>query len=322
MSEIIATAKRVIAEEIEGLKQLSAMLDKNFETMVDKLINIKPTGRVIITGMGKPGHITKKIEASLASTGTPTFYVHPGEASHGDLGKLCKDDIIIMLSNSGESQELGAMINFAKRHGIFLIGWTAKPNSTLGEASDLLIKIPDIREACTLDMAPTVSTTMFLALGDALTVVLMDQRRFTKEDFRACHPGGKLGKIMKVQDLMWSGAEALALCRPEDKMSEALPIMSKKNVGCLIVTDEKGKIAGIITDGDLKRHISDKMMSLRAKEIMTKNPVVATSGMLASEALLTMEEKDITVLPVVNDMKQKKPIGVLHIRSILQSRLV
>ncbi len=309
----IAAAKKVFAIEIEGLEALSGWVGDEFVKAVD--IISKTKGRVVISGMGKSGHVARKIAATMASTGTPAMFIHPGEASHGDLGMITKDDTVILLSNSGETAELKDIVSFCGRFHIPLIGMVRRKESVLVSASDVALVLPDVPEACHVN-APTTSTTMMLALGDALAVALIERHGFTKDDFNVFHPGGKLGAaFLKVKDLMHKG-KSLPLIGQGALMSEALIIMTQKSLGCVGVVDKNGDLLGIITDGDLRRHMSPDLMRQSVADIMTKNPRVAESIDLASKALSIMEEKSITNLFV---MDGKKPVGVIHIHDILRA---
>ena len=260
-------------QEIKGLKELSQALDEHFARAVACIAEIK--GRVIVSGMGKSGHVARKIAATLASTGTPAHFVHPGEASHGDLGMITKDDAVLALSNSGETAELADIINYCKRFAIPLIGVARRKASMLVEAADIAMVLPAVPEAPPTD-APTTSTTMMMALGDALAVALLRRKDFTKDDFSVFHPGGKLGKaFIRVSDLMHSLKNELPLVKENKRMSEALLVMTKKRFGCAGVVDGRGRLAGIITDGDLRRHMERGLLDKKASKVMTKKPVLA-----------------------------------------------
>lgn len=251
----VEIAQNVLDMEINALKMMRDELNGDFTKAVEMILNVK--GRVIISGMGKSGHVGQKMAATMASTGTPSFFVHPSEASHGDLGMLTTDDLLITISNSGESREMADIISFSRRFGIPMIAITSNPDSTMGKAADLVLAIPDKKrapEACILGLAPTTSTTTTMAMGDCLAVALMEAHAFSAEDFHNRHPGGKLGNVLlKVSDLMAKG-EALPLVPANMMMSDALPIMTAKSLGCLGVIDENGHLIGVITDGDLRRH--------------------------------------------------------------------
>ena len=320
----LASARRTLELEIDGLKQMTASLDGPFSDAVELLAGVRDedgeghrrTGRVVVTGMGKSGHIGRKIAATLASTGTPAQFVHPGEASHGDLGMITKDDAILALSWSGESVELTSIITFAKRFSIPLIGITSDGNSALGQASDVALVLPRAEEACPNGLAPTTSTTMQLALGDALAIALLERQGFTASDFRIFHPGGKLGAMLRhVREIMHTG-DALPLAAQSTPMSQALITMSEKSLGCIGITDEAGALAGIITDGDLRRHMGENLLTKTAGEVMTPSPKSIPPSMLASEALNILNDKKITSLFVVEN---GKPVGLVHIHDFLRA---
>ena len=312
----INSAKRTIEKEIIGLKVMENEFDENLSKALDVLQNTK--GYVIVTGMGKSGHIAHKIAATFASTGTPSFYVHPGEASHGDLGMLTQNDSVIAISNGGESKELSDILVYCKRFGIPLIAMTKNPESSLGKAGDILLKLPDSEEACPLGLAPTTSTTATIAMGDVLAVALMERKGFSKTDYKQRHPGGKLGAVLrKVSDLMHKGDE-LPLVGMDALMQEALLIMTSKMLGCVGVVDDNGKLKGIITDGDLRRWLQLNIFDKKVSEVMTCNPKTIAPDVLAVEALNIMNNtgKGITQLFVVED---DKPIGVIHIHDCLRA---
>lgn len=312
----LISAERTIEKEIEALKILEQELNGNLIQALDMMQHTK--GRVIITGMGKSGHIGNKIAATLASTGTPSFFVHPGEASHGDLGMITEDDIVLAISNSGETKELSDILLYCKRYGVPLIAMTKNPDSALGRAGDILLKLPDDGEACPLGLAPTSSTTATLVLGDVLAVALLERKGFTKNDFNKRHPGGKLGSfLLKVADLMHKGAE-MPLVSNQASMQEALLSMTSKMLGCVGITDQEGHLLGIITDGDLRRKMSNDMLNKKACEVMTPNPKTIESDILAAEAIKIMNStgKGITVLFVVEN---KKPIGIIHMHDCLRA---
>lgn len=309
----IANARSALGKEIDGLNQLKNWLDNHFVQAVDLLHNTR--GHVVLSGMGKSGHIANKIAATLSSTGTPALFVHPGEASHGDLGVITKDDILVLFSNSGETIELKDIINYAKRFSIPLIGVVRRKTSILADAADVALVLPEAPEACLVN-APTTSTTMMLALGDALAVALLERKGFTEADFGIFHPGGKLGTaFIKVKDLMHRGSEVPIA--PEDTlMTKVLIEMTAKRFGCIALINKKGELAGIITDGDLRRHMSNNITTQKAKEIMTVNPVTISENQLASEALALMQKKAITNLFILHN---KKPVGILHIHDLLRA---
>lgn len=312
----IKHAKNTLTTEINGLKALQSWLGEDFVKAVD-LIH-KTEGHVVISGMGKSGHIANKIAATLSSTGTPAIFVHPGEASHGDLGVITKNDVVILLSNSGETAELKDIINYVKRFSIPLIGIVRRKTSILTEAADVALILPDVPEACQIN-APTTSTTMMLALGDALAVCLLERKNFGHEDFGVFHPGGKLGSaFIKVADLMHTD-QKVPIVRDSDLMGKVLIEITSKSFGCTAVTDNKNQLIGIITDGDLRRHMSDTITTLTAKDVMSKSPVTITGEQLASAALALMQKKTITSLFIVKD---NKPVGILHIHDLLRAGVI
>ncbi|MDX5403849.1 MAG: KpsF/GutQ family sugar-phosphate isomerase [Rhodobacterales bacterium] len=309
------TARRVIRTEAEGLSQLADGLGGEFAQAIALMLGAR--GRVIVSGMGKSGHVARKIAATLASTGTPAQFVHPAEASHGDLGMLTPDDVLLMLSNSGETPELADMIAYSRRFGIPMIGVASRAESTLLKQSDVAITLPRAAEACGTGVVPTTSTTMTLALGDALAVALMEHRQFRPEDFRNFHPGGKLGaQLSRVRDLMHHG-DALPLVSGTAPMSDTLLEISRKGFGVVGVTDEAGLLAGIITDGDLRRHMAG-LLSLTAADVMTRNPRTIGPDALAEAAVGVMNERKITCLFVVDPEHPGQAVGLLHIHDCLR----
>ena len=312
----ILSAKRTIDKEIEALRMMEDELGDTLPQALDLMQSTK--GRVIVTGMGKSGHVGSKIAATLASTGTPSFFVHPGEASHGDLGMLTKEDIVLAISNSGETKELSDIILYCKRYDIPLIAITKNPNSTLGKMGDILLKLPDDGEACPLGLAPTSSTTATMVLGDILAVCLLERRGFSKTDFRQRHPGGKLGSyLLKVSDLMHKDKE-MPLVKTGTPLQTALLEMTSKMLGCVGIVSNDNKLIGIITDGDLRRNLSADMLTKTADDIMTHNPKCVGPDILAAEAINTMNTtgKGITQLFVVED---QKPIGIIHMHDCLRA---
>ena len=309
----LATARRVISDEAKALEMLAGSLDQRFCDAVDLIHKTK--GRVIVSGMGKSGHIARKIAATLSSTGTPAYFVHPAEASHGDLGMLTRQDVVLALSNSGETPELAAIIAFTRRFGIPLIGVASNANSTLILQSDIAILLPDEKEVCPMGLAPTTSTTMTLALGDAIAVALMQEQGITPSQYSDFHPGGKLGaRLVKVRELMH---EDPPLIDEQTPMGEALVAMSQKGFGTVGVTNASGELIGAITDGDLRRNM-DGLMDLSAQDVMTKNPRTIEPEQLAQEALAVMAGK-ITCLFVVEPGKEKKTAGIIHIHDCLRA---
>ncbi len=315
----LETARRVITTEAQGLADLRDALDDSFAIAVDLIL--KATGRVIVSGMGKSGHIARKIAATLASTGTPASFVHPAEASHGDLGMITEGDVALVLSNSGETPELSDIIAHTRRFSIPLIGVASKPGSTLLRQADVALVLPAAAEACGTGIVPTTSTTMTLALGDALAVVLMEHRHFTPEHFRTFHPGGKLGaKLLKVRDLMHAG-DAIPLVREDTPMSEALLVMSQKGFGVVGVTGADGRLAGIVTDGDLRRHM-EGLLDRTAAEVMTRTPQTVDPESVAEKAVALMKERKITCLFVLPTDGDGRPAGILNIHDCLRAGVV
>lgn len=314
---IINEGKRVLGLESKALDLLSDALDEAFSKAVDLIDQTK--GRVIVTGMGKSGHIGRKIAATFASTGIPAFFVHPAEASHGDLGVIDRDDCLIALSNSGETRELSDLIHFANRFGVPLIAITSNRESSLSQNAQLSLVLPKIEEACTLDLVPTTSTTMMIALGDALAVALLKLKGFTSADFGNFHPGGKLGQRLKFVKSYMHTPEELPLVSKGILMRTALPIMTEKTFGCVGVIDETGLLLGVITDGDVRRHVCDQFMTQCVEEVMTVDPKVTYPDMLAVEALALMNEKRITNLFVLESPHHKKPVGIIHVHDCLEA---
>ena len=310
----INCAIQTINNEITTIEKLRDSLNKTYTQALDAMQNAK--GRIIITGMGKSGHIGKKIAASLASTGTPSFFVHPAEASHGDLGMITEDDVVIAISNSGESKELVDILNYCKRFGIKLIAITKNPNSSLGKAGDIILQLPNNGEACPLGLAPTSSTTATLVLGDILTAGLIQRKGFTKADFNQRHPGGKLGSILqRVSDLMHTDM-SMPILNENSDMQRVLLEMTSKRLGCVGFVNEEGELTGMLTDGDLRRCLSAQILEEKAINIMTKNPKTINKDILASEAIKILNEKKITNLFVVED---NKAVGVVHIHDLLKA---
>ncbi len=313
----INCAMRTVNREIETIIKLRDSLGQELSEALNAMQNAK--GRIIITGMGKSGHIGKKIAASLASTGTPSFFVHPAEASHGDLGMITEDDVVIAISNSGESRELVDILNYCKRFGITLISITKNISSSLGKAGDIVLLLPNNGEACPLGLAPTSSTTATLVLGDILTAGLIERKGFTKSDFNARHPGGKLGSILqKVSDLMHTNEE-MPILHEQSDMHRVLLEMTSKRLGCVGFVNEAGELTGMLTDGDLRRCLSAQILEEKAINLMTKNPKTITKDVMASEAMKIMHDKKITNIFVIED---KKPIGVVHIHDLLNNGVV
>ena len=313
----LATARRVIGIEAAALSALADGLGDGFADAVEACLKAK--GRVIVTGMGKSGHIARKIAATLASTGTPAHFVHPAEASHGDMGMMTRGDVVLMLSNSGETPELADVIAHTRRFDIPLIGVASNPQSTLLKSADIAIVLPRAEEACGTGVVPTTTTTMTLALGDALAIALMEHRQFTPANFRELHPGGKLGaRLARVRDLMHTG-DAVPLVSERTPMSDALLTMSQKGFGVVGVLDEDHQLAGVITDGDLRRKM-DGLLTHVAGEVMTPAPRTIGPEALAEEALRAMEGR-ITCLFVVEPEGSGRVVGVLHIHDCLRAGL-
>lgn len=314
----ITSALRTLAAEREGLSALLTGLENGLRApFVDAVAAIAAMqGRVIVTGMGKSGHIGRKLAATLASTGTAAYYVHPGEASHGDLGMIRAEDVIIALSWSGETSELSDMIAYAKRHGVTLVAVTARAESTLGRAADIALVLPRAPEACPNGLAPTTSTTMQLALGDALAVALLERHGFTAHDFRSFHPGGKLGAMLKTaREIMHTG-ERLPVIDQNATMDEALVIQSQKSLGCVVVTDGQGALAGIITDGDIRRHMANDLLKRPVCEVMTRDPATIPPDLLLGEALEIMQTRKISALIVA---AEGRPLGLVHVLDLLRA---
>lgn len=309
------SAIRTIDTEIEAISRLKdSVALANLTTALDLMQN--STGRIIVTGMGKSGHIGKKIAASLASTGTPSFFVHPAEASHGDLGMITEEDVVIAISNSGESRELADILNYCKRFGIKIIAITKNAESSLGKAGDVVLELPKYDEACPLGLAPTSSTTATLVLGDILTVGMIERRGFSKEDFNLRHPGGKLGSILKrVGDLMHTG-QAMPILDENSNMQAVLLEMTSKCLGCVGFINQDGIFTGMLTDGDLRRCLSPSILEEKAVNLMTKNPKTVSKDMISAEALKIMHDKKITNMFVVEN---QRPIGVIHIHDLLNN---
>lgn len=309
------SAIKTIDTEIEAISRLKdSVALENLTEALDLMQN--STGRIIVTGMGKSGHIGKKIAASLASTGTPSFFVHPAEASHGDLGMITEDDVVIAISNSGESRELADILNYCKRFGIKIIAITKNAESSLGKAGDVVLELPKYDEACPLGLAPTSSTTATLVLGDILTVGMIERRGFSKEDFNLRHPGGKLGSILKrVGDLMHTG-QAMPILDENSNMQAVLLEMTSKCLGCVGFINQDGIFTGMLTDGDLRRCLSPSILEEKAVNLMTKNPKTVSKDMISAEALKIMHDKKITNMFVVEN---QRPIGVIHIHDLLNN---
>ncbi len=315
-ARLLATGRRVIATEAAALGQLGESLGEAFVAAVELMLAAR--GRVIVSGMGKSGHVARKIAATLASTGTPAHFVHPAEASHGDLGMITRDDVVLLLSNSGETAELSDLIAHARRFAIPLIGLAGRAESTLIRASDIGLVLPDAPEACVVGLAPTTSTTMAMALGDALAVALMEHRDFTPEDFRGLHPGGRLGaRLATVANLMHTGDE-MPLIAAGSPMPDALIAMTGHGFGVIGVVDAAGALVGIVTDGDLRRNM-EGLLEKRVEEVMTRDPRTIRTTALASEALGVMNARKITTLFATTPEAPERPAGILHVHDCLRA---
>jgi len=317
LNPAVLSALRTLETEQYGVAALAEALKGELSVPFTRAVEtiLAAPGRLIISGMGKSGHVGRKIAATLASTGTPSHFVHPGEASHGDLGMIQKDDVILAMSWSGESLELADLIAYAERDDVTLIAFTSQAESSLGRAADICLTLPRAKEACPHGLAPTTSTTMQLALGDALAIALLESRGFTSQDFRRYHPGGKLGaQLRQVRAIMHTG-DRLPLVQPGTSMSDAVLTISAKGLGCVIVTDPEGKLLGLITDGDLRRHMAQDLLSKKVEAIMTKTPKVIVPETLIAEALEIMEQRKISSLVVVEN---ERPVGLIHILDLLR----
>jgi arabinose-5-phosphate isomerase len=311
----LAVARRVIRAEIEGLDQLARTLDGAFGLALDLCAAAR--GRLIVTGIGKSGHVARKIAATLASTGTPAQFVHAAEASHGDLGMIGVDDVILALSNSGESAELADVVAYSRRFDIPLVAITGGRGSSLAQAADVVLALPRAAEACPMGLAPTTSTTIMMAIGDALAIALLERKGFSSADFQLFHPGGRLGRrLLRVGDLMHAG-DRVPLVGPDAPVSDAILMMSAKSFGCVGVRGVDGKLVGVITDGDLRRHMDDGLLGRTVAEIMHNEPKTITAGQLAAEALGVMNRFAITALFVVDEAM--RPAGFLHMHDCLRA---
>jgi arabinose-5-phosphate isomerase len=315
----LASVRRALTTEAAGLGSLIDALDGAVGTAVGQAIETirAAKGRVIISGIGKSGHIGTKIAATFASTGTPAYFVHPSEASHGDLGMIAPDDVVIALSWSGESHELAGVIAYTRRFRVKLIAVTSRADSTLGQAADVVIALPAAKEACPNGLAPTTSTLMQLALGDAIAIALLEGRGFTADDFRVYHPGGKLGASLKrVKDIMHVDTK-LPLVPPGSPVADAILQISQKSFGCVGVLDGEGRLAGIITDGDLRRHLGPDLLGLSVEAIMTKAPKTVRPDLVLGAALDLINSLSITALFVVDG--DRKPVGIVHMHDLLRT---
>ena len=315
----LAAARRVLGLEATSLNALAEALDGHFVKAVEQMLQV--AGRVVVSGMGKSGHVAGKIAATLASTGTPALYVHPGEASHGDLGMITRQDAVLALSNSGNTPELSDIVAYCRRYRICLICITSAQASPLAEQADIALVLPKAPEACPMGLAPTTSTTMMMALGDALAIALLERRGFSAQDFQVFHPGGTLGsKLLRVSEVMQSPA-TLPLCRESTVMAEAVLIMTQssgqlRSFGCVGIVDDDGRLLGIISDGDLRRHMEPSLLERSAGEVMTADPKTIRPRALVAEALGFMNEQKIISLFVVED---GRPVGFLHMHDCLRA---
>ncbi|HMR30965.1 MAG TPA: KpsF/GutQ family sugar-phosphate isomerase [Geminicoccaceae bacterium] len=309
----LASGRRVLAAEAAALAALEGALDADFVRAVDMLAAV--AGRIVVSGMGKSGHVARKIAATLASTGAPAMFVHPGEASHGDLGMITAQDAVLALSNSGETAELRDLTLYTRRFDIPLIAMVGRRQSTLAEEADVALVLPEVGEACPMGLAPTTSTTCMLALGDALAVALLERRGFSATDFATFHPGGKLGNQLKRVDQLMRRGDDLPLVGLDTSMADAILEMSRKALGCVGVTDG-GRLVGIVTDGDLRRHMGDGLLESRVADVMTANPRTVDRRTLAVEALQIMNARSITVLFVA---EAGAPVGALHLHDCLRA---
>lgn len=321
MNKFLDSAKQVIQIEQQALQALLDNLNQTFTQACNELLNCK--GKIVVTGIGKSGHVGRKIAATLASTGTPAFFVHPAEASHGDLGMISKQDVVLALSNSGESQELLTILPVIKRIGAKLIALTANPDSSLAHYSDVHILVKVEREACPLGLAPTASTTAALVMGDALAVALLEARKFTAEDFAVSHPLGSLGRklLLRVEALMHAN-DQLPTVTEEVTIAEALFEVSQKSLGFVAIINKSGQLSGIYTDGDLRRTLDKRIdiHSTQISQVMTKHAVTVTANMLAAEALKLMEEKKINGFVVVD--QDQRPIGAINLHDLLKAKVL
>lgn len=315
--QCLVSAERTLETEIAGLSAVRAALKNGLSNPFRQTCELieKSKGRVIVTGIGKSGHIGTKIAASLASTGTPSFFVHASEASHGDLGMITEDDVVLALSWSGETQELAGIVAYTRRFKVPLVAITSRQDSTLGRAADIVMKLPAVTEACPHGLAPTTSALIQLAIGDALAVALLEGRGFTAQDFRVFHPGGRLGASLKTaRDIMHSG-DSIPLVSTATPMSEGIVLMSGKGFGVLGVTDELNRLIGIITDGDLRRHVSSNLLEKTAGDIMTRSPKAVTPDTLSASILELVNSLSITSVFVIED---GRPVGIVHLHDLLR----
>jgi arabinose-5-phosphate isomerase len=315
MTKELKYVKSILREEIVGLEMLHDFVDDSIISAIDLLYS-KRDGHVIVSGIGKPGHVGRKISATLASTGTPSFFLHPGEASHGDLGEISQDDVLLVLSLSGDTQELIPMLSYANRFNVAIVALTSNPNSVLGKSATVKVLMPQINEACPYNLAPTTTTTMMMAIGDAIALSLLKRKEFNRDDFKKLHPGGTLGKrLLTVQDLMHTNTP---MVKEDDFMKFVLMEMTTKSFGCACVVNAENRIVGVITDGDLRRSISPHFLDMKASDIMTRNPKLISREMFAQEATKIMNSYKITSLFVAEN---GVPRGILHIHDCLRAGL-
>ena len=317
-TDAVASALRTLRTEQAGLQSVASALEGPLGGELRRAVEIIGAigGRVIVSGVGKSGHVGAKIAATLASTGTPAFFVHPSEANHGDLGMIARDDAVIAISWSGETSELRGTLDYSRRFSLPLIAITSAVSSTLADHADVVLALPREREACPHNLAPTTSSLMTLALGDALAVALLESRDFSASDFRVFHPGGQLGaKLSRLRDLMHKGQE-LPLVASGTRMTEAILQISQKGFGCVGVTDGEGRLAGIVTDGDLRRHLSTDLLGETVDDIMTRTPLTAGPDTLASEALELLNQRNVSALMVLED---ERPVGIVHLHDLLRA---
>ncbi len=313
----LATARRTLSLEVAGLEALSASLGNDFVQAVEKMGSA--TGRVIVTGIGKSGHVGKKIAATMASTGTPAQFVHATEASHGDLGMITTDDVVFALSWSGETAELRDLIHYTRRFGIPLVAMTSGKSSGLALAADITLLLPKVEEACPNGLAPTTSTTMQMALGDAVAMALLERKGFDASDYKNIHPGGKLGAMLAHVSAIMHQGEEMPLTGPDVPMSEAILVMTRKGLGCIGVLGPEGKLVGLITDGDLRRHMGSDLLGRTAGEIMTAAPKTLTPETLASEALNFLNDNKISSIFIV---EADRPVGLVHLHDFLRAGVI
>ncbi len=313
----VASGIRTLEIEADGLAALASALKSTLAADFSRAVRtiVAARGRVIVTGIGKSGHIGQKVAATLASTGTPAFFVHPSEAAHGDLGMVTTEDVVLAMSWSGETAELGNIITYSRRFKVPLIAITSRRDSALGQSSDVVLELPRAKEACPHGLAPTTSTTMQLALGDCLAIALLEAKGFTAHDFKIFHPGGSLGAQLKFVADVIHKEDRLPLASEDEPMSAALVTMTHKSFGCLGVVDADGVLVGIVTDGDLRRHMGENLLTTRVCDVMTRNPKTVSAGTLASAALETINAARITALFVV---EKGRPIGIVHIHDLLR----